>query len=90
MCRVLKEKGRFKILKTNKDYVIVNTELEYKNHAHIKRIDHAKQLIKLIDKGIKPKSHYMQVAAERLLGDGYSELQEKKKEYYINIGKRVR
>jgi len=30
------------------------------------------------------------VAAQRLLGDGYSELREKKKEYYININKGAR
>ena len=90
MCKVLEVKGRFNILQTSKDYVVVNTEIEYKNHAHFKCRKDIHKLIDLINKGIKPNSHYMQIAAQRLLGDEYDDLREKKKEYYININKGMR
>ena len=88
MCRVLEPKGRFNILQTSRDYVVVNTELKYENHAHMNKLEHAIILIKLIDKGILPHSKYWRTAARRLLDNKeYSQLRVKKKEKYINISK---
>ena len=85
MSKVLEIRGDYKILATNRDYVVINTTLDYENHAHFKSIQPLYHLLKLIERGLMPTSPYMLKAAKRLLGDGFSSLTpKKKKEHYNN------
>lgn len=81
MCRVIDQVGEYKILQTTHDYVVVNTEKQYANHAHFKSRKDINYLLKLIKSGIKPRSNYMKKAAKRLLGDDYDSLNERGKRY---------
>lgn len=84
MPRIVEVRGDFKILATHRDYVVINTALEYENHAHFKSIGTLQQLLRLIDNGLMPTSPYMIKAAKRLLGNSYDALTPKRKKasYY--------
>ncbi len=85
MSKVLEVRGDYKILATNRDYVVLNMALEYENHAHFKSIQPLYHLLTLIEHGLMPNSPYLKKAAKRLLGDEFETLtQRKKKENYNN------
>lgn len=85
MCRVISGKGKFKILQTSKDYVVVNTEGVYKQHSHHQNRRSAEKLIILLQKGLMPKSEYLKVSAKRLLGEeDFNKLRGKRKKKYVN------
>lgn len=85
MSKVLEVRGDFKILATNRDFVVLNMTLAYENHAHFKSIQPLYHLLTLIENGLMPTSPYMIKAAKRLLGEGFENLvPKKKKEHYNN------
>jgi len=91
MAKVIDVKDNFKILQTGKDFIIANTNLEYKNHAHFKKLNDIYKFLNIISKGLLPHSKYWKEAARRLLTqEEYSNLRDKRKERYINVQKGVR
>jgi len=82
MCKVIDQVGEYKVLQTSRDYVVVNTEKEYSNHAHFRSRKDINCLLKLLRSGTKPHGQYMKTAAKRLLGDEYFELNEKGNKYH--------
>ncbi len=46
--------------------VLINSAGTYKNHGHIKRLETALMMIKLIERGIVPKSDYLRGTALRV------------------------
>ncbi len=91
MSKVLEVRGDYKILATNRDYVVINMTLAYENHAHFKSIQPLYHLLTLIEHGLRPTSPYMMKAAKRLLGDGFERLTpKKKKESYNNNHRKSR
>lgn len=90
MPKVLEICGDYKILSTKRDYIVVNMTLPYEHHAHFKTLNTLKHLIHLIDLGKAPTSPYLLKAAKRLLGDGFNQLQPKrKKQHYSNHHQRM-
>lgn len=85
MSKVLEVRGDYKILATNRDYIVVNTTLSYENHAHFKSVQPMYKLLSLIENGIQPHSPYLLKAAKRLLGDHFEDLTPRnKKDHYKN------
>ena len=85
MSKVLEIRGEYKILVTNRDYIIVNTSLDYENHAHFKSVQPMYKLLNLIESGIQPHSPYMLKAAKRLLGESFADLSPQyRKDTYKN------
>lgn len=87
---------KYKILKTGRDYTLINIHAEYSCHAHIQKVDTAFLLIRLIKKQIVPKSLYLQNAALRLTTDEkYKEkilnkqAKNKNKQQYFNVNKGI-
>ncbi len=91
MSKVLEVRGDYKILATNRDYVVINMTLAYENHAHFKSIQPLHHLLTLIEHGLMPTSPYLMKAAKRLLGDEFESLTpKKKKENYNNHHRKSR
>ncbi len=85
MIRVVYTKKNFRVLKTNKDFIIVNDNLRYENHSHFKRLSDCKRLIDLILRNKLPYSKYWAIASKRLLSEEeFNELIDKKKMKYRN------
>lgn len=85
MSKVIEFRGCYKVLATNRDYVVINTTRDYEHHAHFKRLETVKSFISMIEKNQRPHSPYLLKAAKRLLGDEFSQLQERKtKMKYVN------
>ena len=59
----------YKIVRTNHDYVVINTVGEYKHHSHFKTLDACYRAIRYIQQGRVPKSAYMVEAVRRLTMD---------------------
>lgn len=59
----------FKIIQDSRGYVLINTEGEYKNHAHVKKRSTCELLIRLIKRKIVPKSRYLRGSCKRLTLD---------------------
>lgn len=82
----------YKILKTGRDYTLINIHADYSHHAHFKKQDSCFLLIRLIKKQIVPKSKYLQDAALRMTTDDkYREkilnkqAKNKNKQQYFNV-----
>lgn len=96
MTKFLFQQGKFVVLENCEEFIIRNIELEYKNHAHIKKnrdreetLKIVKNLIHLLENKICPKSSYLKGSALRLLT--HKEFKELKvKEKYYNSQKGVR
>lgn len=81
----------FKVIKTSRDYVIIRDGGTYDQHGHIRNRRTVNQLIRYIELGKLPTSRYLRECARRLLTDEeYNNLQDKRKDYYINVNKGVR
>lgn len=87
---------KYKILKSGRDYTLINIHADYKCHGHFKKVDTCFLLIKLIKKKIVPKSLYLQNAALRLTTDEkYKEkilnkqAKNKNKQQYFNVNKGI-
>lgn len=86
------KKDQYVILKTDTDYVVVNTSGRYENHSHFRySLQAAKDCIRFVQNRIVPKrSRYMFKACLRLATDPYyidmlQEYAEKSKDRdYIN------
>ena len=70
-------------------YVVVRVGADYDMHAHIKSMDGCHQLIRLIDKGLEPKSQWLREAARRLLHDDEFAKLKQPRDKYINRPRRV-
>jgi len=69
----------FKIIQDSRGYILINTDGEYKNHAHSKKQSTCEMLIRLIVKRIVPKSSYLRNSCLRLtLDDDYKDKIERK------------
>lgn len=82
----------YKIIKTYRDYTLINLKGEEKNHSHVQKSDTCFLLIRLIEKRIVPKSLYLQNAVLRLITDeSYREkilnkqAKNKNKQQYFNV-----
>jgi|GEM_PF-4009272 len=73
MADVVKRYDRFVILDTERHFVVVNTKLkpdkDHPNgyHSHFKYLDVAEVCLKLIKRGLRPKSPRMRESVERLV-----------------------
>lgn len=83
---------KYKIIKSGRDYTLINIHGEYNCHAHMKKSDTCFLLIRLIEKQIVPKSLYLQNAVLRLITDeSYREkilnkqAKNKNKQQYFNV-----
>lgn len=91
MAKVIEIKDNYKILETSRGFVVANTNLEYKNHAHFRKLSDIYKLINILNKGLMPISKYWREAARRLLTEEeYESLRDKRKPRYVNINKGVR
>ncbi len=91
MRKKLFEDKEFIIYATNRDYILIRKEGEYKQHSHFDRFSGAKLLVDLFYKKILPYNPYFKQAMERICFDNEltSFKQEKKKQMYYNSnGKR--
>lgn len=87
---------KYKILKTGRDYTLINIHADYSHHAHFKKQDSCFLLMRLIKNQIVPKSLYLQNAALRLTTDEkYKEkilnkqAKNKNKQQYFNVNKGI-
>lgn len=91
MAKVIDIKGKFKILQTNRGFVISNIEGKYKQHSHFQKLSDIYKFIDILNKGLLPKSRYWKEAARRLLTEEeYDQLRDKRKPKYVNINKGVK
>jgi len=95
MARVVDVIGDYKIIRTSKDYIVINTKGEHRHHSHVKKESTARLLIKLVTRKTMPRSDYLVEAARRItLDDKYRyelELkQNKDKQRYINVNTGIR
>lgn len=65
-------------------YVVIRVGADYDMHAHIKSMNGCHQLIRLIEKGLEPKSEWLQRAARRILYDSEYIKLKKCKDKYVN------
>lgn len=86
----------YKIIKTYRDYTLINLKGEEKNHAHVQKTDTCFLLIRLIKKQIVPKSKYLQNAVLRLTTDEKyiekilnKQAKNKNKQQYFNVNKGI-
>jgi len=89
--RVIDNIGKFTLARTQHNYIVINTEEDYKHHSHFKTENGARTFLELIGKGLLPRSRYFKEAARRLLcSEEYKGLMECRKEKYINVNKGAR
>ncbi|GEM_PF-1577587 len=81
----------------NRGCILINTAGTYKNHGHIKRLETALMMIKLIERGIVPKSDYLRGTALRVsTNENYKQSilnrieKDKNREHYVNINKCIK
>ena len=60
---------KFKIIQDSRGFVLINTEGERENHAHLKKQSTCHLLIRLIGKKIVPRSEYLRGSCLRLTTD---------------------
>jgi hypothetical protein len=87
----------FKIIADSSGFVLINTNGEYENHAHLKKSSTCHLLIKLISREIVPMSEYLRGSCLRLtLNEDYKETilrkqaKDREKLAYFNANKGVR
>lgn len=67
----------------NRGYVVVRLNMPENFHAHVSTLNGCRILINLIDKGVLPRSKYLQESCRRILTDEeYSRLKKPKQSYY--------
>lgn len=86
--------SEYKIIHNNGDYTLINLNGSYENHGHFRKESSCHLLIRLMRKGIVPKSKYLQDAVLRISTDEkYKEkvlakqAKDKDKSHYFNINK---
>lgn len=97
MSRVVGVINEYKILQNQRDYIVVNTEGNYENHGHFKKLSTCYVIIRLLQKKTIPNKPFMIEAARRLTTDSkYREVlttkqkKNKQRQYYFNSNKGVR
>lgn len=85
---------KFKVVKSNNSYVLINRHGEYENHGHFKKYNTCLKLIQIMKKNIVPFNDYLRTSVLRISTDEkYIEKvkikmeKDKEKEHYININK---
>jgi hypothetical protein len=88
---------KYRILKSGRDYTLINIHAEYKCHGHFRKADTCFLLMRLMREQIVPKSIYLQDAALRLTTDeSYKQKilnkqeKERNKLNFYNVNKGVR
>lgn len=88
---------KFKIIQDSRGFVLINTEGEYGNHAHVKKESTCHMLIRLIERKIVPRSEYLRGSCLRLTLDNEykrkienKQAKDKEKPAYFNANKGVR
>lgn len=86
MYQLLFEDENFRILKGNRDYVVVRKNYPYEFHSHFRKYEGAKELIELFYKKVKPYGNYFSVAMQRITTEEEFEsfVSKKKKVKYRN------
>ena len=70
-------------------YVVIRVGADYDMHAHIKSMNGCHQLMRLIDKGLEPKSQWLREAARRILtAEEFARLKQPR-DRYINRPRRA-
>ena len=69
MGRIVYADNNYKILRNNKDYILINKNAEYSNHGHFKKKSTCHLLIRLIKNSRVPDSKYLRNAAIRICND---------------------
>lgn len=97
MSRVVGVINEYKILQNQRDYIVVNTEGNYKNHGHFKKLSTCYVIIRLLQRKTIPNKPFMIEAARRITTDSkYREAlttkqkKNKQRQYYFNSNKGVR
>lgn len=97
MSRVVGVIDEYKILETQRDYIIVNTNGKYENHGHFKKLSTCFVLIRLMQRKTIPNKPFMIEAARRITTDAtYEQVlsnkqqKNKQRQYYFNSNKGVR
>ena len=74
---------QFTIKEESRGYVVVRKNGEYTQHAHLSTLNGCRELIILIEKGLLPKSQYLQGSCRRLLThEEFLKLKKPKDKYY--------
>lgn len=89
--------GEYKILQNQRDYIVVNTEGNYENHGHFKKLSTCYVIIRLMKRKTIPNKPFMLEAARRItIDEKYKEVltnkqkKNKQRQYYFNPNKGVR
>lgn len=81
----------FLVGRTQDGVIVINTRLDYANHAHFDSIKGAQIVLKAIEKNMLPNKEYFRVSCKRLLSkEQYEGMRSKSKPHYINVNKGVR
>ena len=97
MGKLVYQHNEYSVMKISEGYVIVNTNGEYRNHGHVKRLKTCKLIIKLIESNKVPNSDYLRGTVLRLsLDENYKNKvfnkieKDKEKLKYMNISRKYR
>ena len=86
MGRVVYQKGRFKVIQTESDYVVRNIELDESHHSHFHNLEGAKLSIDLIKKRVSPHNVWWRTALKRLLSEEeFESLEPDTRQKYHNV-----
>jgi hypothetical protein len=83
-------KGQFFIKQNSRGYIVIRRGGEYKQHAHVKKLQTCNLLIDLIAKNKLPDSQYLRGSCKRLLTEEEYSLLRPRKQMYYNSQKGVR
>jgi len=70
--KVIYYTSKYEIVQTHRNYVVrrkSNHGGTYEQHSHFKKLEHAKSFLKIIDKGLMPRSQYWMEAARRIMSE---------------------
>jgi len=97
MTGIVYQDDSFRIIKTNRDYVLRNRKGRYKNHGHFKKLTTCYLLIGLMNRQQVPDNKYLRESVLRISTDSdYIERvnnkidKERDKTHYINVNKGVK
>ena len=83
---LLYEDKIFKIMRDNRDYILIRKNLPYSHHAHFRKLSGAKLIITLFNKQIIPRRRYFIESMRRITTeDEYLTFRKQKtKQKYYN------
>ncbi len=69
MCKVVNVIGQYKIIRTQKDYVVINMRGNYENHGHFKKLSTCYVICRLLNHWDVPKKRYLIRSCIRITTD---------------------